>query len=363
MTDLFLTQLLALDIPTVIHPEPGFLEIAGIPHYENVNSRIYAYFLEQSHFPTLAQVFIDSLLELVEKKQGKIIGISNYDVITENLTKKNYRIDITLDDSAAKSAVIIENKIYHHLDNDLVDYWEHFNYPDENKVGVLLTLEPFEIPKEVHGKFVNITHQEWVAKIQENRLPGKLPNKIYTYLNDFFQTIDNLTKSNTMNEQAKFYFQHTKQVIKANETFVEGRAFIEGQITQLADKLNWKVYGNKHNWKNIWDKENELETFYTLWYDPLLNGEGKITVIIELIREDVKKEERLDAVLKDRLLDKKMHKGERLGNYLQYACKEYDLTIDKIENFADTVYEIIQEDFAEIMKIALKNNYPDKNIN
>lgn len=362
MQDPELLQLLSLEIPTAIHPEPGFLEITGMAHYENVNSRIYAYFLDQSKHRELANSFVESLQKIIEEKLNKTIELDDYLVTNEELTKKNYRIDITLNDQANKSAILIENKIYHYLHNDLEDYWDHYKYPDENKLGVLLTLYPHDIPKEVKGKFVNITHQEWVTKIQANGLPSKLPTKIYTYLNDFFETIDSLTKSNHMNDQAKFYFQHAKQVIKAQETQSEAQNFLANQMEKLAGKLGWQVYGGESDRKNIWDQKNDLKTYYTIVYGPLLNGDGHIQIIIELHGDDMKQVDALDTILKGNKKFEVMKRGITSKWNIHFACRPYTLDIEKIENFADTVFQIIKDDFDDVMKIILKHNYPHKSL-
>lgn len=352
-----LIDLLTLKIPSAETNPVGFLEIAGMAHYENVNSRVYAYFLNQNNYSELAQRFVEALLALVKEKTGKEIELNQYDIVTEDLTNKNNRIDITLNDTESQSAIIIENKIYHYLHNDLDDYWEHFNYPAENKIGILLTLEAHSIPEYAKGKFVNVTHAEWTNRIQQNGLPSKLPQNIYTYLNDFFATIEQLTKSTTMNEQTKFYFEHTQQVLLAKKTEEEALAFISGQIQQLAGMLDWEVYGKSYDWRNIWDAKNELKTYYTIWYRPLLEGELKVWIVIEMNGEDMKRELELDEYLKSNkqylALDKKTH---RTSHMVHYLGKEYSLSMNELENLAETLEGHIDKDFADVMKLILDYN-------
>lgn len=358
-----LIELLKLDIPKEAINNVGFLEITGMAHYENVNSRIYAYFLDEQNYPELATLFVNSLQELVKDKTSKEIVLERYVVITEDLTKKNNRIDITLNDADNETVIIIENKIYHYLNNDLVDYWNHFNYKDDNKIGVLLTLYPHDIPSEVQGKFVNVTHSEWVTKIQSNGLPSKLPAQVYNYLNDFFNTIDNLTQSNVMNEQAKFYFDHSKKVQLAKATYSEAIKFIESQISQVASTIGWQVYGKYDDWKNIWDRANNLNTFYTLWYKPLLEGELKMTIIIELQGEDIQKVSGLDNALKDNENFRKLKKhGSSNKNFYHYAYQQYTMSISDLEDLANFVIRRIDEDFKDVMEIAIKHNYPGKEV-
>lgn len=352
-----LIALLSLEIPKVEARELGFLEISGMAHYENVNSRIYAHFLDQSNNEKLSSLFLNSLIELIYEKSTNSISLEDFCVITEEPTIKGNRIDITLNDQNGKKVIIIENKIYHFLNNDLLDYWDHFKYEDSNKVGVLLTLNPY-INYDHSDKFVNITHLEWTTRIKTNGLPYGLPDKFYTYLNDFFRTIEYLTKKSHMNEQTKFYFEHTQKILLAKQTSDEANKFLIDQMGVLAHKLNWETYGTGTGWRNIWDKMNNCDTFYTIYYQPLIDGNFKVSIIIELIREDMKNELELKDLLETDPLYLKMVKGVSSKNFIQFATREYTLTISEIEILADTIFGIIQKDFEPVMSKILNKFYP-----
>jgi PD-(D/E)XK nuclease superfamily len=336
------------------------LEIAGIAHRENENSRIYAYFLDQNKNQELSSLFLYALLSLAKEKSDKEIPIDSFYCNTEEATRKGNRIDIILNDEQNESAVLIENKIFHQLNNDLVDYWSHFKYEDENKIGVLLTLSKMEIPEVVKDKFVNITHLEWINKVKENGLPSGLSIKLYTYLNDFFQTIENLTNTTEMNDQVKFYFQHTTQVLKAKQTADEASAFISGQMEVLAGNLGWSTYGRNASYRSVWDAELKADTFYTIWFDPLLKGERKVGVIIELIRDDINRQDEIRRLLKDDEKFLSLNSGDAKSNYVHFRVKYYDLSMEEIENLADTLFLKIQEDFEPVMKQILNLIYPFK---
>lgn len=347
-----LIQLLSIDIPEKEQVDDGFLEIIKKSHHENVNSSIYAYFLDKSNNEKIATVFLNALLELVDSKLNKTIVIEKYTCLTEDLTKNNNRIDITLNDTDNKAAIIIENKIYHHLDNDLIDYWEHFSYADENKIGILLTLEEHYIPDEAKDYFVNIKHSEWIDKIKEIGLPSLIPHKLYIYLNDFFQTIDNLTKNYQMNEQASFYFDHSSKILKAVETVNQANKFINNQLEILANKLEWVTYGNSMDWRNLWDKENNRNVYYTIHLRNLMNGKNTISVIIELNGTAKDKENEIDKLLKDDILysHSEMKHNNWSNKYnLHFATREYKLSKAQIEDFANVVEKIIREDFESTM--------------
>lgn len=354
-------KLLTLDIPEYSKKEDGFLEIIQMSHYENVNSRVYAYFLEQKNNEKIAKSFLSALQELIKEKSEKEIEISEYICLAEDVTIKGNRIDITLNDTKNRSAIIIENKIYHHLDNDLMDYWNHFNYPNENKLGVLLTLNEHYIPEYVKDYFVNITHLEWISKVQELGIPSGIPHKFYVYLNDFFQTIENLSKNYEMNEQTEFYFEHASKILKAKETLTEAEKFINQQLQILASKLNLSVYGNSFIWRNLWDEKNKKKTFYTIIFNKLMHGEQKIQIIIELEREDKERVSELRDLLKDDELYLEMDRNSKPEkNYIHFAKRAYTLTTEEVKQFAETVQNLIVNDFDPVMNKIMNHIYPSK---
>lgn len=362
-TNTDLIEILQLEIPSGENHPIGFLEIAGVAHHENVNSRIYAYFIDPSNYPELAVLFLDGLLELVEEKSKKKITIKSYDIIIEQITPKGNRIDIVIRDTSNKTAILIENKIYHYLNNDLVDYWSCFDYSDNAQIGVLLTLYPHEIPQEVEGKFINITHIEWIHRIQSKGLPSKLPSNVYTYLNDFVQTIENLTNMSTLTKQAQFYFENAKKIQLARQTYSEGVKFLNDQLGILASMLGWDLYGKADEWRNIWDKQNHLNTYYTIWSGDLLKGDKTMTVIIELNSNDFIHIPGMNALLLGDEKFKKLKTDGVVANHMRhFAYKVYDVHTSDLENLAQFLFEIIEQDFGSVMRKILEHNYPDKDI-
>jgi hypothetical protein len=357
-----LQLLLSLDIPSATPNPDGFLEIAGIAHYENVNSRIYAHFLNSEH-EGVRSSFVNALLQLVNEKSGKDISLHAFTAHLEEVTNKNYRIDLLLIDSGNKTALIIENKIYHHLDNDLENYWNHIPFEEKNKVGVLLTLYPHDIPEEVTGKFINITHSEWIGCVRNNGLPMGIPPNYYIYINDFATTIDRLTKSYAMNEQTRFYFQHAQKILAAKHTMDEAYHFIEDQLDILCARLGWQKYGSSWEWRNIWDKENTINTFFTIWYEPILKGELKFSIFLELMGKDKERMTELEPILANSEQYQAMeHNTYAAKHYIHFGVRNYTLTMEQLDHFGEHMYDLILRDFAVTIVTIIKYYYPDKNI-
>lgn len=355
-----LQELLSLDIPLSNRVPDGFLEIAGIAHYENINSRIYAHFLNSDH-EGLCSSFVNALLQLVNEKSGKDLSLISHIASLETITDQKKRIDILINDKLNRTAVIIENKIYHHSRfNDLKNYWDHIGYPKENKVGVLLTLNPKTIDPKFSENFINITHSEWIGRIRDNGLPTDIPPNYSVYINDFFKTIDRLTKSYAMNEQSRFYFQHAKKIIQAKNTMDEANRFINEQLNLLSSKLGWEKHNSTSEWRNIRDNKNNINTFLTIWCKPILDGELKFSIFLELTNKDKERRTDLEVLLSDSEQFGQMRKGDPRKNYIHFGIRNYSLTMEELERFGEHVYNIILSDFAETIVTIVKYYYGEE---
>lgn len=355
-----LYSLLATDIPSAPVQPDGFLDITMQGHKENIISRIYGYFLNRAKNEAIANVFIDSLLELVSEECNKDFSFESYECYLEYGTNNGNRIDILIKSESAQEAIIIENKIYHGLFNDLEDYWNTINYPEANKVGILLTLNKSNIPIAVRGKFINITHNQWIERIKQKGIPPKLSANEYVYLTDFIRNIENLTKSETMNEQAKFFFENTDKVLKAIETQQEAEKFIKTQLELCSkriatdyDNQNWHISGTGWGYRQIWDGTSHV--YYTIIYDELLKPNKEVNIIIEIYEEAIKREQELIETLKDcKEYINLYRQGRKTPHWIHFAANKYHVSSADMERLCDFVYETIKRDFEAVMNVILK---------
>ena len=352
-------DLLSKDIPKQEIHLPGFLEIINKQTHENINSSVYAFFLN-SEIEELKSAFLQSLLDCIETKTEKRLHFQEAKTYTEFATKEG-RIDLLVVDQQGNARIIIENKIYHWLHNNLLEYWEFIEQKEENKIGVLLTLEPQNIPEKVAGKFINITHKEWTSKIKEYTFSEEVPLAYKIYVSDFIKTIENLSKNHEMNSSVRFYFENAKKILDIQNTITETHQFLNNHYQLIADKIGWQTYGNAIEWKSFWDEKNSLDTYLTINTKPLLEGNSKILIILELMREDKARCEELHEFLKDDEQFKKMKSGEKNKHYYNFAVIEYEVTPQDLERFSDFVVEKIKSDFAAVTWKAINFFYKDKN--
>lgn len=152
-------------------------DITGFKHYENVMSNVYAFFFNDTEEHNFGRLFIDSLFELLQKS----INIEGDVFVTREYTTKKGRIDIVLSskdlndstqslESKDDWVILIENKIWHSLDNDLNDYWNSFKETTKgNKIGIVLSIEDLsESDKSKNPNFVFITHTKLMDVILKN---------------------------------------------------------------------------------------------------------------------------------------------------------------------------------------------------
>jgi hypothetical protein len=294
----------------------------------------------------------------VHEKCAKRLELTDAWAQTE-VTTGTGRIDVLISDR--ESAIIIENKIYHWLGNDLLEYWHHVHADEAKKVGVLLTLNPHPIPEDARGKYINITHIEWIRAVKQRLEDDTLPPNYRVYVNDFIQTIENLTTTYEMNDAAKFYFQHADQVLNAQKTMNEAHSFLQNQFQLIADSIGWQTFGNSLEWRNFWDEHNRVDTYLTILTKDLLEGKMRYTLILELFREDKKRAQELREFLADHPQTKDKKRGEEKV-HLHFLYKDYSVDEAKLANLAEDVVKNIRNDFADMTLKAIRKLHPDKDI-
>ncbi|CAM3545435.1 hypothetical protein FLGE108171_02190 [Flavobacterium gelidilacus] len=350
--------------PKNIESETTYLDIVNIQTKENINSKIYEYYLNH---PIASDWFITALLELIEDKSSKKINIADYSVYTEYATlDKKGRIDIVIESVENKSVIIIENKIHHWLHNDLNNYWHTFNsHETENKVGIVLALS--NIPHN-NNNFIVITHLEWIIKIESLISEDLLSIREKIHLEDFIINIKYITNLNVMNENIKFYLDHNEKIEKAIKYKEEAARFVLAAIYNIATKYNWVTYGNTLNYKQIWDEQNDIRVFYTLFPDVLLK-EKRLKIVIEIDGNARVFYEELKRVLineTDVYSERFIISGQ--GNtysahigYIQYEVMS-DEDFENLESYITLKIEELEPKRKKILSKLIGLGYENKNI-
>ncbi|QBQ54781.1 PD-(D/E)XK nuclease family protein [Nitrosococcus wardiae] len=214
-------------LPKEISSESIF-DIAGYPHYENVASNILAFFLNPNNEHGLGHLILSSLLNLSGASETKQ---SNVQVSREAYTINGGRLDILIETD--NQLIGIENKIYHHLANDLADYSKSLDkWAQPSQLSVVKIVLGIKKEQESFG-FVCITYEELFSKVKERlgSYATTSSQKWLLYLIDFIRTIEKL-KGDDMefNENDKFFIENEDRV----NSLVNAR-------NRFLSKLNSKV--------------------------------------------------------------------------------------------------------------------------
>ena len=384
-------------IPEVKEKPKTFLSIAKQPHYENVISNLYAFFFNPNEVHGLKDLFINSLKDLiVEKieesgiKERDLSDFTDFEIVTEAKTNNGGRIDLLLHND--NQAIIIENKIYHFLDNDLDDYWNTVKENRAGNIGVLLSLQPISNDQwgmnrkvrnaegkekwqwqffEFRKEYVNITHIELITKIKGKALAYLLEaDEKYQYLfKDFLQNIENISRPNMNEQDISFFVEKKKEInelVKLKYTF---KKHIIAQVEEAANAIpNVKLdtprsTNNNVNRLRYYRSTKQDDLVYTIVFENLLNQEGNLIIIVEPRGEALKNGASFKAIdldSKEKEICRDDFFKETDNSWSHFARKSYHLKADEIANLSTFIQEKIKEDgFQSIMK-KLENHLTEK---
>lgn len=337
-------------IPKPIGKRKTFLEIGNLPHFENVISNFYSFYFDKNEEHNLGELFIKSLCQLIEENTKKEIYFSDYEIIREKPTKKNGRIDILIQESNQSKAIIIENKIYHSILNDLSDYWDSIKALPNNKVGILLTLENLNVS---NPNFINITHRQLINKVKQNLglFIEKCDDRHLLFLKDFFENLLKLTSNKTdMKESLQYYFENKQKINDLFELREQARKHFLDSIKKTSQILDIEMENsNPKDYRClIVSKKPSLR----YWIQLNQNSEKEFVVIY------------LD------LFGKTKNHSEKLinSNEVQTLAEQNDIEIDDFDEEKDGIsiasksYSLNTNDFidlGEYLAESIKNDWTE----
>ena len=282
--------------PELPKRERSMIEIGGCRNDENVNSDYLAFFLREDEEHNLGRLFFDALLEVLEFKIDDYQG--SYEVEREFSTSKKNRIDIVIQSKDKNWAIIIENKIYHYLKNDLQDYWDSVNV--ENKKGVILSLKKEH--EKYHNLFTNITHKELIDEVKKNLGQNFLAinPKYLPFLQDFILNVENyyyygrIEVQNAYHQRIMYFYKHQekrKEVVKDIDS-VFNRQIENIKFTTDGTKNTdyWLYYDKNKNFQIYYNREDILGEKRLLYIRLSIKKDlfEKIKGKIEFIKEEFK---------------------------------------------------------------------------
>lgn len=237
------------NMPKVLPKQPTFLEIAGFPHYENVCSNILQFYFNPNNPHKLNHKLIDALIECSGSSISYGNDIEIIDILREVTTDSGLRIDIII--ITNKWIIGIENKIYHHLNNDLKDYSNHLEKRYHNKEIVKIILSLYESPNTTND-FVNVTYKQLIKQLEKNVSLKEIAtqNQYDIFFYQFIETIKRMYMPNPITENEIIFLITNKDRID--------------QLQEMEDRFSNYI---SHRISNICNQFKETETMKIFIYE------------------------------------------------------------------------------------------------
>lgn len=340
-----------------------FFSIAGFPHYENVMSNVYSFFFNTNNPHNLGSLFIDSLIDVIKHKGIEVPW-------TDDTFRKAYslrevgvegrqRLDLLIHNGSeetewqeASAAILIENKVYHWLANDLDNYWNSIDLGESNKqkIGIVLGLRPEAVPPN----WIYISHAE-LAEAIERRLGAALYRAEPRYVTLLLELIENIhTMSNTnkeFRELADFFQRNRVQISQAEKIREQVFQQVSDEIRKIIPS-EYSIWQNAEARRDGWlviNKSGSQRCSYVLGYYAVFYNDEDPTYRIEL---HTNVDENLRPELKKNILSIshiEAHNIEQDNSKPQHILgKTYSISPYEYANFPSLILEKLKVDWFTI---------------
>lgn len=244
------------------HKRPKtFMEINGYPHYENVCSNILMFYLDPYNDHGLKDLVLNSLMQLIDINFKFDTDFEAIEIYRESKTIADNRLDLLI--LTENYAIGIENKIFHHLHNDLSDYNKtvlSYCYNSRRPICIVLSLNKLtskeDIEKIQSNNFVNITYEQFFDNLKNN-IGRHLTNSNIIYLNhltDFIISIENITPKTMENKVLYTFFKNNAESIQElTDSFTDYRNSLYQKIYHLKETIPPDVFAPSVDKQWIYD--------------------------------------------------------------------------------------------------------------
>lgn len=335
------------NLPKKTPRDESFISICGFPSREKVSSNILAFFLDTHREHNLKNLFVKSLLESVGLNANDYP--EDFESETEVYTKNGKYIDLLL--YSEQINIVIENKLYADLYNDLDDYYERAKEGKDKPVGIVLSLFPVDESKKGTKKFKFVTYEDFFSKVKENigNYLEEANPKYIPFLLDYFYNIGNLERGENMDKEFLEFLRkndNEKLSLEFINKIEEFRSNLRGIVKNVSQLIEDKIEDkNVKIWAARDRKSQEIFDIAVVDYYPNkdidIALDSRLTLngweFVLFIRSDKSNQVKLDDYIKQVKqlgFDGKLEKGRF----------KFDQTFDfdaKIEDVSDFIASII----------------------
>ncbi len=339
---------------------PNFFSIAGIAHLEDILSNIYAFFFSSEGKHGLNDLFIKSLCEIISEKTGEDFTFNKCSCIREKGTNKGGSIDMVLYDEIGDDqfhqAIIVENKIYASLFNDLSDYYDSINSDEDSKIGIVLSLQRIVTN---NSKFTNILHQEMIQKVSGNmgHYIHKANDKYWMFLKEFIDNTNSYYTYEKMDDSIKFCMNYGEKISGLIALKQKAEGYLIESIKNNIPDVGWLYQrAGVNNYSITIQREDISIVIYIYLYEIFNNKKFKIEMWLkgkDFINRWYKSGD-INS-LKDNKIGISISDSKSNVEWFKIGEKTYNIVDEKdLENFGLTVKQILANDWNGLIEIIKK---------
>lgn len=298
-----------------------------------------SFFFDTSREHNLYDLFVRSLIESVGLSPENYP--SDFTSETEVYTEKGNYIDLLLRNDQIN--IVIENKIYACLYNDLDDYYKTASENSKNKpLGIVLSYYPQE---EVNTNYKFVTYEIFFNCIKKNLgFYIQNANKRYLpFLIDFIDNIENLDWSESMDTEFVEFIRKNKDVaIDFSAKLEELRKELRSQVNSVNQLCKEKIKNKKVKiW--IYGELPRLVDKAVVDYYPNENLVIALDSVLDLNNWSFELWIRRNSTGKDIKLETYVNKAGLIGKFEDRRFK-----LDKTFDFDENI-EVVSDFIADII--------------
>ena len=214
-------------LPCRKEQEENIFSVGARGHYENPTSDLLAFFIDPSAAHGMGDKVLQALLNCIKEEHEQHIDIADTNLVTppqrEQSTDNSKRIDLLLESESW--VMLIENKIYHHLDNPLDTYkaWADRTY--ENKTKILLVLS---IEGTTSENWIGVSWKQFLDEVKKVMadafLFGQL-SKWHVLLREYILHLESIVSPTEYTQKEEEFFfdnlNNIKEIIELRKSIID----------------------------------------------------------------------------------------------------------------------------------------------
>lgn len=207
--------------------EENIFTIGARGHYENPVSDLLAFFINPSAAHPFKDKVLQALFNCIKEESEQQFNIVDTNLVTspqrEQGTDNSKRIDLLLE--SENWVMLIENKIYHYLDNPLDIYtaWAERTYESKEKIFLVLSIEGTK-----SENWIGVSWKQFLDEIKkvmaDTFLFGEL-NKWHVLLREYILHLESIVSpTEYTRKEEEFFFDNLnniKEIIELRKSIID----------------------------------------------------------------------------------------------------------------------------------------------